>query len=216
MAGPAASCTFTTACGPGWSEVMGRTRIVRWLRVVLPLVALAMLSTMFLFSRNSGTESRIPYAESQAQDAARQGRMVAPEYSGVTDDGARLTLRAAQSVPGAGGGAAGNVVLDWQRPDGLRADLTAPEGGLSDGIVRLDGGVRMTTSSGWRIDAPRVDAQTRAGRITADQGVEAQAPFGRIRADRMALQTDAAGESDGAVLNFSGAVRLIYQPPAAP
>ena len=59
---------------------MSRTRIVRWLRVLLPLVALAMLSTMFLFSRGSDVESRIPYAEVDAQAAARDNRIVAPEY----------------------------------------------------------------------------------------------------------------------------------------
>ena len=70
---------------------MSRTRIVRWLRVLLPLVALTMLSTMFLFSRGSDVESRIPYAEVDAQAAARDNRIVAPEYSGVTGDGAQLT-----------------------------------------------------------------------------------------------------------------------------
>ncbi|TGN46479.1 hypothetical protein E4L95_19415, partial [Paracoccus liaowanqingii] len=83
---------------------MSRTRIVRWLRVLLPLVALAMLSTMFLFSRRSDTESRIPYAEVEAEAAAREGRIVAPDYSAVTPDGARLSLRAAQATPSAEGG----------------------------------------------------------------------------------------------------------------
>ena len=42
---------------------MGRTRIVRWLRVLLPLAALAILSTLFLFSRRPEEDSRIPYAQ---------------------------------------------------------------------------------------------------------------------------------------------------------
>ncbi|WP_405403229.1 hypothetical protein [Paracoccus sp. Ld10] len=199
---------------------VSRTRIVRWLRVLLPLVALAMLSTMFLFSRGSDTESRIPYADVDAQAAARENRVVAPEYSGVTGDGAQLTLRAATVTPGGSGGsggAAGDVALDWLRPDGLRADLTAPQAGLTDGLVRLEGGVRMTTSSGWQLDAPQIDARTNTSVIQADQGVEAQAPFGQITAGRMRLAPDdgAAGDSaDGtaAILNFSDGVRLIYQP----
>ncbi|QBX35731.1 hypothetical protein E4191_14305 [Paracoccus liaowanqingii] len=203
---------------------MSRTRIVRWLRVLLPLVALAMLSTMFLFSRRSDTESRIPYAEVEAEAAAREGRIVAPDYSAVTPDGARLSLRAAQATPSAeGGGAAGDLRLDWQRPGGadgdLTARLTAPQGGLADGQVRLEGGVRMTTSSGWQLDAARIEARLDASVITATQGVEAVAPFGRITAGQMRLAPrapgpdgDAAPGPDGAILNFSDGVRLIYQP----
>lgn len=187
---------------------MSRTRIVRWLRVLLPLLALVLLSTMFLFSRSSDTESRIPYAEVDAQAAAREGRITAPEYSGVTRDGARLSLRAATVTPGAGGGMAADLALDWQRPDGLSADLIAPQGGLTDGLILLEGGVRMTTSSGWRMDAPRIATGTEDGTITADQGVEAEAPFGRISAGQMRLTPD----GDASVLNFSDGVRLIYQP----
>mgnify|MGYP000887179595 FL=1 len=190
---------------------MSRTRIVRWLRVLLPLLALVMLSTMFLFSRGSDVESRIPYAEVDAQEAARGNRIVAPEYSGVTGDGAELSLRADSVAPDGSGGRAGALALDWRRPDGLSADLTAPQGGLQDGLVRLEGGVRMTTSSGWRLDAPAVEARTDSSLIEANEGVAAEAPFGRITADRMRLAPD----GDASVLNFSGAVRLMYEPAAA-
>lgn len=188
---------------------MTRTRIVRWLSVLLPLVALAMLSTMFLFSRESTTESQIPYAEVDAQAAARENRIVAPEYNGVTSDGAQLTLRAAQATPGGEGGAASDLTLDWLGADGLRADLTAPQGGIEEGLVRLMGGVQMTTSSGWQLQAPQIDAQTDVSVIAADQGVEAQAPFGRITAGRMRLAPD---DNNAAILNFSDGVRLMYQP----
>lgn len=191
---------------------MNRTRIVRWLRVLLPLAALALLSTLFLFSREPEAESRIPYADVDAEAMARDPRLVAPDYAGVTEDGARLTLRASTAaVPGAGaGGDAQDLRLDWQRADGLTAELTAPEGGLAEGRVSLGGGVRMQTSSGWEITSPRIDAATDRSEVEATEGVDATAPFGALSAGRMRLAPDAP---DGpAVLNFSGGVRLIYQP----
>lgn len=192
---------------------MTRTRIVRSLRVILPLLALALLSTLFLFSREPDAESRIPYAEVDAEAMAREPRLVAPEYAGVTDDGARLTLRASSAAPGAEGGRADDLRLDWQRADGMMADVTAPEGGLSDGHVRLGGGVLMTTSTGWQMRTPRIDAATDRSEILAEEGVEAEAPFGRIAADTMRLSPVDDGAPDGAsVLNFTGGVRLIYQP----
>ena len=189
---------------------MNRTRTVRWLRVLLPLAALAILSTLFLFSRGGDSPSRIPYADVDAEAMARDPRLVAPEYAGVTDDGAQLTLRATEAAPGQGGGSARDLRLDWQRPDGLRADVTAPQGGLADGAIRLDGGVRMTTSTGWTLDAQSVEAATDRSRIAAEAGVKAEAPFGTLSAQRMELAPGA--DEDASILNFSGDVRLIYQP----
>lgn len=190
---------------------MTRTRIVRWLRVLLPLAALAILSTLFLFSRQPGIEPQIPYAEVDAEKMAREPRVVAPEYSGVTDDGAELFLRATEAAPGGGeGGSASDLRLDWRRPDGLSADLVAPRAGVADGVIGLDGGVRMTTSTGWVLQSPRIDATTDRSLITADEGVDAEAPFGSLRADRMELRP--GDDAAGAILNFSGTVRLIYQP----
>ena len=141
---------------------------------------------------------------------ARDPRLVAPEYAGVTDDGAQLTLRATEAAPGQGGGSARDLRLDWQRPDGLRADVTAPQGGLADGTIRLDGGVRITTSTGWVLDAQSVEAATDRSRIAAQEGIEAEAPFGTLSAQRMELAPGGGG--DASILNFSGDVRLIYQP----
>ncbi|MDN5567153.1 MAG: hypothetical protein L0G27_00115 [Paracoccus sp. (in: a-proteobacteria)] len=195
---------------------MNRTRIVRWLRVLLPLVALAMLSTMFLLSRRSDTESSIPYAEVDAKAAAQDGRIVGPEYMGVTSDGVQMTLRAASATPDSArtGGDAQDLRLDWQRPDGVTADVVAPKGGTRDGIVSLEGGVVMSTSTGWQVRTPQIKAETGQSVITADQGIQADAPFGTLRADQMRLAPDAGSDATDkpAILNFSGDVRLIYQP----
>ena len=192
---------------------MTRTRIVRWLRVLLPLLALVLLSTLFLFSRQSGTESQIPYAEVDAESMARDPRMVAPQYSGVTNDGAQIRLEASQMQLGQSQ-AGQDLRLDWQRADGLKADLTAPDAGVQDDTIQLRGGVKMTTSSGWTVDADQIDAATDKSRIAADDGVEAQAPFGQITAQQMELKPqDENGDGTAdAILNFSGGVRLIYQP----
>ncbi|SES70644.1 hypothetical protein [Paracoccus homiensis] len=191
---------------------MNRTRIVRWLRVLLPLVALAILSTMFLFSGKPGTEPEIPYAEVDAQGAVEKPRVIRPDYAGVTSDGAELSFQAQQVVPGSGQdqGSADSVSLDWQRRDGLSAHLTAPTGGVDDQAVSLTGGVRMTTSTGWQIDSPRIDAATDRSVVSARDGITADGPLGQLDAGAMELSPQ-----DGpAVLNFTGGVRLIYTPPS--
>ncbi|MBU3031029.1 hypothetical protein [Paracoccus marinaquae] len=198
---------------------MNRTRIVRWLRLLLPLVALTILSTMFLFSRKPEGESRIPYTSLDAEQMAREPRIVAPKYSGVTDDGAEIALIAREAQPARddSDGSISDLRLDWRRPDGLAADLTAPTAELAEGLITLLGGVNMSTSTGWTLQAPQMNAATDRSRLSARDGVQATAPFGRITSDEMELipgPETAEGEraGDSAVLNFSGSVRLIYQP----
>lgn len=189
-----------------------RTRIVRWLRVLLPLLALGILSTMFLFSGGSETEPEIPYAEGDAERMAREPRMVAPQYSGVTRDGAELSLRALKASPTQEeGGTVDGLRLNYRRADGLAAELTAPTGTLKDGVIDLQGGVSMATSSGWYIVAEQIASATDRSNITATDGIKATAPFGEITAGAMELQAG-TDQDDPAILNFTGGVDLIYRP----
>ena len=55
-----------------------RSVIVAWLRVLLPLGALAVLSTLFLLSRKPDPDAAIPYARVDAEALARQPRVTAP------------------------------------------------------------------------------------------------------------------------------------------
>ncbi len=187
---------------------MSRTRIVRWLRVLLPLIALVILSTLFLFSNEPSRDSRIPYADVDAQDMAQDPRMKSPDYAGVTRDGAAITLRARQlrNQPGD----AQTVRMTWRATDGLAADLTAPGANLQDGLINLTGGVRMTTSSGWAMTTPRVQTDTDQGQLDAPEPVRAFAPFGDLSAGAMQLLRDF--DTGDHVLNFTGGVNLIYTP----
>lgn len=190
---------------------MSRTRIVRWLRVLLPLIALAILSTLFLFSNEPSGESSIPYADVDAQDMARDPRMTAPEYAGVTNDGAAITLRAEELRTGEGQqGNAEGLRMTWRAENGLAADLTAPGADVQDDVISLSGGVRMTTSSGWAITTPQIDSNVGQSRIEAPDQVRGFAPFGELSAGAMQLLRE-SGDGDH-VLNFTGGVNLIYQP----
>jgi len=186
-----------------------RTRIVTLLRVLLPLGALAILSTLFLLSRHPGRDVALPYAQADAEARARDPRITAPSWSGVTPDGATLALHAESAVPGdAGIGGATNLHLDWRAPDGLTAELSAGAAEAAGDAIRLTGAVTVATSTGWRLDAPQLEVATDRSRLAAQGGVSAVAPFGRITADDLSLTR----EDGHHVLNFTGDVRLIYRP----
>lgn len=191
------------------------TRVVGWLKVILPLAALAILSTLFLVARRIDPEAALPYAEVDVEDLAREPRMTAPTYAGTTSDGAALTLSADEARPATEGSPAkaAGLRLALDTPDGARTELLSGAAVMQNATreVILSGGVTVTTSSGYRLQTAEVAAKLDRTGLESRAPVVATGPAGEITADRMTLSQDA--QTPGAyVLVFNGSVRLVYQP----
>jgi lipopolysaccharide export system protein LptC len=197
------------------ARVDRHTRVVGWLKVALPLAALAILSTLFLVARRIDPEAALPYAEVDVEDLAREPRMTAPTYAGTTEDGAALTLSAAEARPESTSGpaTAAAMRLDLTTPDGGQTSLLAITAVLDEKArqVLLSGGVTIATSTGYRLETAEVAANLDRSGLESRSAVRATGPAGEIRADGMSLRQD--NQTPGAyVLVFKGAVRLVYQP----
>jgi lipopolysaccharide export system protein LptC len=192
---------------------MTRSRIVAWLRVILPLTALALLSVLFLLGRKPEPEGNIPYANVDPREVAERQMATLPAYAGVTTDGALLNITGAQAVPGAidGQGSADMVRMTLRARDGRASDVSAGRAALEGDLMLLQDGARMTTADGWVVTAPEFRASRSAGTLNADSEVNVRAPFGNLTAGRMELRPLGDGAGDH-VLDLSGGVRLIYQP----
>ena len=66
------------------------SRLVAILKVTLPLLALVILSTLFLISRKINPEDAIPYADVDIEDRLRDPKMTGASLSGMTPDGLSL------------------------------------------------------------------------------------------------------------------------------
>ncbi|WP_347265705.1 hypothetical protein [Paracoccus sp. (in: a-proteobacteria)] len=192
---------------------MTRSRIVAWLRVLMPLAALALLSVLFLFGQKPAPEANIPYARVDPRDLAERQAVTHPTYAGVTGDGAELSITAAEGQPGVAGqpGRLEDVDLRLRAADGHVTLLSAGAALLQGTDLRLTDGVRMTTSDGWVLTGREFLGSTRAGTLRSDQQVTVQAPFGELTAGRMDLRPEGDGKGDH-LLDLSGGVRLIYRP----
>ena len=96
-------------------------------------------------------------------------------------------------------------------PDGARIDMVATNGVLNTegGLMTLDGGVNLTTTTGYSI-------QTQSLIAKLDHGVQlgaisANGPMGQIVADQMTLSQDPK-QADAYLLVFNGHVKLLYKP----
>jgi lipopolysaccharide export system protein LptC len=197
------------------ARVDAHSRVVGWLKVALPLLALAILSTLFLVAHRIDPDAALPYAEVNVEDLAREPRMTAPTYAGTTEDGTALTLSADEARPASESGSATAAALRLAlvTPDGARTELSATEAQLDEATrqVLLSGGVTLTTSTGYRLETAEVTAKLDRTGLESRSEVTATGPAGQIRADRMVLGQDNMTPG-GYLLVFKGDVRLVYQP----
>ena len=198
------------------------SRIVRTLRIVLPLVALTLLSTLFLISREVDPSRALPYATVDAEDLARDPRITGPRLSGMTDDGTAVTLTAATVRISSGN-------AETLSAEGVDALFTAADGGqnrVTADAVRLDrltdlmtlsGNVRLASADGWRVDSGLMLARLDRTLVQSPGPVTARAPAGQLTAGAMTLNARPAeaGTPTGHRLLFTGGVRLLYHPDAA-
>lgn len=185
------------------------SRAVTWLKVLLPIGALAILSSVVLIARDAEDRRTIPYFE----EADRPERVAAPEYQGLTDDGAAITIVADEVLPLDGSLRrfdAMTVSSRLETPSGRVIDAAAPEGrvDLDADVAVLTGAVEVATSDGYSFQAEGLITDLSATHAQSEGPVNGNAPFGTIVAGRMLFEPGRTGD----VLLFSDGVRLVYRP----
>jgi lipopolysaccharide export system protein LptC len=192
------------------------SRVVAWLKILLPLAALGLLSTLFLLSRTTDPMTTIPYLENGARPVPGQERVSRPSYSGSTEGGASLTVTALEAVPGRGDegrATALDVEAEAVLRDGSRVTLSAGSAAMDEASQRLEfaGTVRITSSSGYSIEASGLVANLETLVMESLGAVSGTGPPGRFEAGRMVLESGEDG-ANGAQLLFTDGIKLVYDP----
>jgi lipopolysaccharide export system protein LptC len=193
----------------------GHTSLVRGARIVLPVAALALMSTLFLLPRQIDPDAAIPFAEVDVSMRARDQQLTAPRFAGVSRGGAEFALTAARALPDRGDPrrmTAETVALHVVGQDRTRATLRAERAEIDTDTRRLDliGDVRIDTTTGYRLRTARMGGTLGTLDLSAEGGVAGDGPLGSLRADAMRLTEDAEGAQR---LLFTGGVELLYRPP---
>lgn len=191
------------------------SRLVARAKIFLPLASLALLATLFLFSRGTDSISEIPYARVDIESLAREQRLDGPTFATVTDDGTQVEISAERARPDP---SSQNVVNSTQ----VRAELKMPDDNVVsirandaviDGqsrIAELSGDVSLKTTTGYSLTTERIAAQLNFSKIESPSSVFGQTPSGNISAGSMEISQMA--DTEDYVLVFKNRVKLIYQP----
>ena len=189
------------------------SQLVGWAKIILPMSALALLSTLFLFARNANTTDDA--ALTQAEEIAREQKVTAPEFAGVTDGGDIIIIAAKSAQPSAE--RPDTIQIDDIRmrldtTDGSFVEVTAVEGEI-DGQARIAsflGLARLQTSNSYEMETNGLVAELQTGRVTSNGLLEIRAPFGDLTAGMVTFQV--ATPDAGQQMLFTNGVHLLYKP----
>ncbi len=193
------------------------SRVVAWMKILLPLVALGLLSTIFLFSKKSDPTEDLPLRTRAILEEKESEQASNATYSATMDDGALLTLRAATTRPdpdAADGLVASDFAAQMDMTDGSRINLSSPNAALDNeaSTATLRGGVRIISSTGYTIETDTLKAATNRISAESEGTVTATAPEGTLTAGRMVITDQAESGGDDVQLLFTDGVKMIYEP----
>ena len=195
------------------------SRFVAWMKVLLPLVALGVLSTIFFVARGLDSSATVPFADVDVDELVREQRITAPAYAGMTGDGTAITVEAERATPEAGNPAralAEKLRARLATRDGTTFDAEALRGRVDTaaGTFALAGGIRLTGSDGREGTAPALSGSLSRSELNVSGPLSARAPFGELTAGRMTLRRndEATAGNDRFRLEFGDGVRMIYRP----
>jgi lipopolysaccharide export system protein LptC len=191
------------------------SRIVAGMKILLPLAALGLLSTLFLISRTIDPSKSVSLAEIDVERRAQELGVTNPSFAGVTAQGDAVSITADMARPDAdnpGQFSADRVRGEIRLSGGTVIDLHAAGARLDQGAMTatLLGGVRISSSTGYEIETERLDTQLNALSAESAGPVRATGPIGSIEAGRMHLHHNS--DTDTAEMLFTGGVMLIYVP----
>jgi lipopolysaccharide export system protein LptC len=192
------------------------SRLVRWLKVALPLAALAILSTLFFVAETLDPEGAIPYAEVDVERILKEQGMTRPTFGGVTNEGVEIELSASHVRPRTDRRTllTGTALhADLVFPDRGEIRVGSPEGIIDGdtGQVILQGGAFLESSTGYTMTTESLVTSYREASAQTDQEVRITGPAGTIIAGSMELRRKTDDEA-GYLLVFKEGVRLLYDP----
>lgn len=189
------------------------SKIVVWVKVTLPLVALALLSSLFLLSGTPDPDAALPYADVDIEQIIREQRVSEPRFAGVLGDNQTLVLSAdavttqvgqtdrirAQSIDGR---------MELTGTDYLTLAARFGDFDMAAQVATLTEGVTLTDAQGYQMVSDSLLLALDQVHITAPTAVHVTGPGLDLTADSMEL----AGPEGQTILRFAGSVRVIYTP----
>ena len=190
------------------------SRIVAFLKVLLPFSALAILATLFLLSRTDEPDATIPFAQTEMTERMRDQQVTKPFFSGTTSKGEEIMVTADVARPGGGGkpGSADNLDARIKLKGGNDITMKSDTGTVNpvSDMATFQGNVRIATTTGLLVLTDTLNTALSGIEGNTPGTVTGSGPMGKFTAGQMQI-TSKNGNGDVHVL-FKNGVKLVYDP----
>lgn len=189
------------------------SRLIAWLKVLLPLAALGLLSTLFLLSRSIDPAAAIPFAEAEIKDRLRGEQITEPFFSGTTSGGDQVNLSASAVRLGQGqSNKTDDLSVQIGLASGTRVSLSSDIGNfdVAKARVTLQGNVSIATSTGYTLTSETLTTNLDVLSVVSPGPVTGKTPIGTLHAGKLRLER--APGDENVHLNFTNGVKLLYRP----
>jgi lipopolysaccharide export system protein LptC len=197
-------------------EVDRYSKTVAYLKVLLPLAALGLFSTIFLFSKpkSSNHDYVIPFTRDEIVHRLNRRQATTPLYFSTTANGHAVRINASQAYLGNGLTipTAEKVTGQVDFIDGRIMTVSADKGTLenSNSLVTLSGNVVLNSADGITVQTEHLVANLAVLSAQSDVPVRASGAIGELTSGNMTITTR---QSDGPLhMLFGNGVQLTYLP----
>ncbi len=191
------------------------SQLVAWMKIILPLAALGLLSTLFLISRTIDPTQQPPKVEVDLEQRAHDQGATKPSFAGVTSGGDEVAFLAERARPDPGDPErliADDVSSELRLVGGTVIDITADHADMHQSryTASMEGRVNMVTTTGYTLTTERLNTRFDILYAATPGPVQGSGPPGDITAGRMVLTSNQ--DTGDAEMVFTDGVNLIYQP----
>ena len=186
---------------------------VVWVKTLLPIVALGMLSTIFLFSGRVDVTQSLPYAKLNIAEIVREQRITKPYFSGVSHNGTEITVSAAYASSDTQNSNILNItdlsiilISEHEKAVRITAGLGVLDAAKQKAMASKD--VYLTAMPDFWLKTNNLTVDLKQGIATADTLFQSITALGTIDAGNMVVKTITSDQQ----IIFTNGVRLIYYP----
>lgn len=192
------------------------SQLVQILKVVLPITAIVLMSTIFLIQAEDPLDGVLVFSDFDRGTLSEGLTIRNPEITGVSDQGRAFRISAATAIPD---GPTPKTIRFTQfiarmdDPNGESVDIVASQGvaEVQSQILRILGDVRIKTSNGYSARTEGAVADIQGGWLETSTEAIVEGPVGTITSGKLRIE-DRDGTNQ--FLSFGNGVKVTYLPNA--
>lgn len=196
------------------------SRVVAWLKILLPLLGVVLLSTVFLVQKEDEFDGGLVFSQIDLDSLGDGLTIRSPRFNGATKSGDSFSIVAETALPDGPKPKTIAFTALHARTDyvsGVSVEVSAKQGVavLASQEIVAEGGVLVETSQGYVGTTDAATANLRTGAMFTHGPIRMTGPLGDLEAGRMEIRL--LDGADGALNKnqffwFENGVKLVYQP----